>query len=324
MQRKGDIKVATNNNNISLAEKNVVTYKKKKLWPRIVKYRYFYLMFLPVFLMNLLFKYWPMLGIRFAFTKLTPFAPAKYIGFKNFENLFKDLRFTRAFSNTIYLSLINLILATVISIAFALLMNELRSKLFKSFTQTVLFLPHFISWVVTASIFYLMLSPSNGFINGILGCFGIKAKYFMIDEKMWTPIFLFANRWKETGWNTIIYFAALAGISEDLYEAAEIDGAGRVKQTWFITLPGIMNTILVVFILNLAKVLNLFESALVFSNASVMNVSDTIQYYAYRLGLQQSDYGYSTAVGLFKSVIAMLLVLISNVFSKKVKGSGII
>lgn len=301
-----------------------VTYKKTKLIARIYKYRYFYLMILPVLAMNFIFNYIPMVGIRYAFCKYNAFSPPKYIGLDNFKDLIKNPRFISAFNNTIYLSLINLLLGTVIAIVFALLMNELYNKYFKSFVQTVLYLPHFISWVVTASIFYLILSPSNGLVNQVIGALGIKPIYFMVSEKWWTPIFVFINRWKDTGWGTIIYLAALSGINGELYEAASIDGAGKLKQTWFVTIPGILNTILVVFILNLAKVLNLFEPVFVLMNAMVVNVSEVIQTYTYKVGLQKSDYGYSTAVGLFKSVISMVLVLVSNQISKKVKGEGII
>jgi putative aldouronate transport system permease protein len=202
------------------AESNVpVAPKRENLGARMLKYKYFYLMFLPVFISTIIFKYVPMAGIRFAFTKYGPFAPPKYIGFKNFETLLVNPKFIAAFKNTILLSLGNLILSTVITVIFALLMNELYNKFFKSFVQTVLYLPHFISWVVTASIFYLILSPDNGFINQILGVFGVEPKYFLIEEKWWTPIYYFINRWKDTGWGTIIYLAALSGINTELYEA---------------------------------------------------------------------------------------------------------
>ena len=153
---------------------------------------------------------------------------------------------------------------------------------------------------------------------------GYKPFYFLISEKWWTPIFLFISRWKDTGWGTIIYLAALSGINTELYEAASIDGATRLKQCFHVTLPGIMNTILVVFILDLAKVLNLFDSAFNLMNPLVYSVSDTIQIYTFRVLQQQADYGYTTAVGLFKSVTALVLVLAANQISKKIKGSGIL
>jgi ABC-type polysaccharide transport system, permease component len=265
-----------------------------------------------------------MAGIRYAFYKYNPYGPPKFIGWKNFQNLIHNAKFINAFNNTLYLSLVNLILATFIGVLFAMLMNEIKNKFFKSFTQTILYMPHFISWVVTASIFYLILSPDNGLINNILGLFGIKPIYFMVQEKWWTPIFLYVSRWKDTGWSTVIYLAALSAINTELYEAAAMDGAGKFKQALYVTLPAITNTILVVFILNLAKVLNLFEPVFVMTNPMVTQISEVIKTYTYNVGLQQADYGYSTAVGLFQSIVSLILVLISNGLSKKIKGEGIL
>lgn len=307
-----------------LAQKPVIIPKKKSLMRRIMQYKYFYLMFLPIFVFTVVFNYIPMMGIRYAFYKYNPFAPPKFIGLDNFRTLLVNPKFIAAFKNTLRLSIMNLILGMLVSIIFALLLNELYNRYFKSFVQTVLYLPHFISWVVTASIFYLILSPTDGFINQMLSFFGIEPIYFMVEEKWWTPIYYFINRWKETGWGTIIYLAALSGINPELYEAAMIDGAGRLKQTWYVTIPGIMNTILVVFILNLAKVMNIFESVFVLQNSMVLNVSEVIKTYNYKVGLLQSDYGYSTAVGLFNSVISMILVIIADKASQKIKGSGIL
>jgi putative aldouronate transport system permease protein len=291
---------------------------------RIYKYRYFYLMMLPAVALLIIFKYVPMAGVSLAFTKYTAFAPPKFIGWDNFKELIGDASFLSALKNTLILSLVNLFLGMLFSIGFALLINEIHRKLVKSVFQTILYIPHFISWVVTASIFYLILSPSGGLINQLIVGLGGKSTYFMISEKWWTPIFYLINLWKGVGWGMIIYIAALSGISDELYEAASIDGAGRLKQTWYITLPGIMNTILVVLILHLASVLNIFQSVFVLQNDLVLNVSEVIETYIYRVGLLQSDYGYSTAVGLFKSVISMILILITNNACKKIKGEGIL
>ena len=266
----------------------------------------------------------PMYGVKFAFTKYGPFAPPKFIGLDNFKTLFTNDRFLIAFKNTLTLSLLNLFIGMFVTLLFALLLNELNNRFAKSFVQTLLYLPHFLSWVVVASIFTIILSPQDGFINQILVQLGYKPFYFLISEKWWTPIFLFICRWKDTGWGTIIYLAALSGINTELYEAASIDGASRLKQCFHVTIPGIMNTILVVFILDLSKVLNIFDSAFNLMNPMVYNVSDTIQTYTFRIMSQQSDYGYTTAVGLFKSVTALVLVLAANQISKKIKGSSIL
>ncbi|MCB2352783.1 ABC transporter permease [Clostridium estertheticum] len=303
----------------SLIKKSNATVLKKML-----RYKYFYLMALPVVVITFIFYYMPMYGIKFAFTKYGPFAPAKFIGLDNFRTLFKTPQFLSAFRNTITLSLLNLFVGMIVTIVFALLLNEVKNKFAKSFVQTLLYLPHFLSWVVVASIFTIILSPQDGFINQLLVQTGHKPFYFLVSEKWWTPIFVFIARWKDTGWGTIIYLAALSGISPELYEAASIDGASRLKQCFHVTIPGIMNTILVIFILDLAKVLNLFDSVFNLMNPLVYSVSDTIQTYTFRVMSQQADYGYTTAVGLFKSVIALVLVLAANKISKKIKGSSIL
>ena len=244
--------------------------------------------------------------------------------------------FHSAFKNTLVLSIVNLLLATVFTVVVALLINEINHTWGKKIVQTVLYLPHFLSWVVAASIFMLILSAgtdatgadtsNTGFVNAILLSLGIidKPIDFLTESKCWRGVWYIMNRWKETGWGTIIYLAALSSISPDLYEAAEIDGANRLKQTWYITIPSLMNTILVVFILNLAKVMNLFESVFVLYNSLVYDVSDVIQTYTYRVGIVGNDYGYSTAIGLFKSVISLVLVTASDIISKKVRGYGIV
>lgn len=306
---------------------DITMSKRKKsnlLLQRIYKYRYFYLMMIPVIVLLIVFKYLPMAGIYLAFTKYTAFAPPQFIGWGNFKELIQDSQFLSALGNTLFLSLANLVLGMLFSIGFALLLNEIYRKIVKSIFQTILYVPHFLSWVVAASIFCLILSPSNGLVNQFIVSLGGKSIYFMISDKWWTPLFFFIERWKETGWGTIIYLAALSGINNELYEAAAIDGAGHLKQTWYITLPGILNTILVVMILQLASVLNIFEPVFVLQNPMVINVSEVIETYIYRVGLLQSDYGYSTAVGLFKSVITMVLILTTNILSKKVKGKGIL
>lgn len=300
--------------------------KRKKVWNKIKKDKFYYLMFLPVFVMTIIFNYIPMFGIRYAFYKFTPFKK-EFIGLDNFKNIFFGInsqRFWLAFKNTIILSLSNLILGIIASVVLALLLNEVYNKKIRGAIQTIVYLPHFLSWVVTASIFTIILSPQGGFINSILEAMGKEPIYFLTSEKWWRPIFLLIYRWKETGWGTIIYLAAMTSINPQLYEAAEIDGAGRWRQTIYITIPALMPTILVVFVLNLGKVLNIFESVFVLYNPMVHNVADVIGTFTYRIGMQQADYGLGTAIGLFKSLIAMILVLITNKVSQKVRGSDIL
>lgn len=331
--------MANNHDNMNFDH---VVVQKPSIKQRLYKYRWFYLMFLPVAVVLILFYYWPMLGIRYAWStyKLKQITmrtgPDYSIGWGNFKRLLTADPFQAAFKNTIILSLVNLILATVITVIVALLINEIGNAWGKKIVQTVLYLPHFLSWVVAASIFMLILSAGTdatgqdtsnmGFVNAILYNIGLidTPIDFLTESKWWRTIWYIMNRWKETGWGTIIYLAALTSISPELYEAAEIDGANRFKQTIYITLPSLMNTILIVFILNLAKIMNIFESVFVLYNSLVYDVSDVIQTYVYRVGIVGNDYGYSTAIGLFKSIISLILVTASDIVSKKVRGEGIV
>jgi len=195
----------------------------------------------------------------------------------------------------------------------------------RSFIQTIIYLPHFMSWVVVASIFTIVLSPSDGLINNVMQWFGAQdSVYFLADEKWWTPIYLFINRWKETGWGTIIYLAALTTISPEQYEAAMVDGAGRFRQMLLITLPALSTTILIVFILNLGKVLNIFESVFVLQNPMVYDTSDVLTTFAYRVGFKDGNYGLGTAIDLFKSFIGLILVLTTDAVNRKVRGSSVL
>ncbi len=301
----------------------------KNIWAKIYYYRWFYLMFLPVFIMVILFNYWPMLGCRYAFTKYIIRDPY-YVGLKHFAQMFtNDTFFWQAFRNTLVLSIVKLILNTGAAVIISLLLNELTNMAFKKTVQTIVYLPHFMSWVVVASIFRLILSVNgSGMVNQFLVNIGVLKEpiFFLGDVRYWTGTFFFINVWKDTGWSTILFLATLSGISPDLYEAAQIDGANRWKRLIYITLPALANTIITVFILNLAKVMNLFESVFVTMNDAVLNVSNVLQTYVYRktFGSGNSDYGYTTAVGLFKSFVGMILVLGCNYASKKVRGRGIV
>ena len=298
--------------------------KRNELRKSIYEYRHFYIMFLPVFILFLIFNYIPMIGVGISFFDWGIFGANEFVELDNFKALFSSKLFWRAFRNTLTLSFANLVLSMVLSVGLAVMLDDLIGKRFKKFAQTILYIPHFLSWVVVASIFTMFLSPRDGIVNKIIELFGGKSIYFLVSKAWWTPIFLLINRWKETGWGTIIFIAALSGIDQEMYEAARIDGATRIRKIIYITLPAIQGTILVVFILNLAKILNIFEPVLVMYNSSVLNVSDVLGTYVYRLGILNQDYGMSTAAGLFKSVASLVLVLGANKFSKKINGEGII
>lgn len=304
----------------------------KNLWAKAYTYRWFYLMFLPVMVMVILFYYWPMLGIRFAFTDYKIRDPY-YVGISHFYDMFtKDIYFWTAFKNTLYLSIVKLFLNTGAAVIISLMLHELSNITFKKTVQTIVYLPHFMSWVVVASLFRLILSPSeSGLVNTLLVQMHILPSiqdgiFFLGDSRYWVGTYFAINIWKDTGWGTILFLATLSGISPELYEAAQIDGANRWNRMRFITLPALSSTIITVFILNLAKVMNLFESVFVLQNDSVYDVSNVIQTFIYNktFGTGVPNYGYTTAVGLFKSLIGMTLVLSCNYASKKVRGRGIV
>ncbi len=303
------------------------TINKKPLKTRIWNNRGFYLMFLPVLIYVLIIYYWPMLGVRYAFYDYT-LKKIEFVGLKHFTKMFADADFWKAFTNTLVLSVVKLLITTGTAVIVSVFINEMANLFAKKVLQTVIYLPHFMSWTVTAAIFTLFLSTSStGFVNETLKSWGLikESIDFMHETTLWRPVYYLVNIWKETGWGTVIFLATLSGINPELYEAADIDGASRLQKIWYVTVPELLNTIIIVLILNLAKVLNLFESVFVMYNNRVFPVSDVISTYIYRKTFNGiPNYGYSTAVGLFKSVVGALLVLICNRASKKVRGRGII
>lgn len=306
--------------------------REKPLKLRIWNNRGYYMMFLPVLIFVLIMNYWPMLGIRYSFYDYKPVGQPTFAGFDHFRKMFSTAAFGVAFKNTLQLSIMRLLITTFTSVIVSVFLNEMKNLVAKKTLQTIIYLPHFMSWAVVASIFSLLLSPSStGMINGWLKDLGVLAKeqagiYFLADSKWWRPIFYIINIWKETGWGTIIFLATLSGINPELYEAADIDGATRMQKIRYVTLPALGNTILTVLILNLAKVMNMFEPVFVLYNNAVYDVSDVISTYVYRqtFAIALPNYGYSTAVGLFRSLVGGALVLICNRASKKVRGRGII
>jgi len=289
-------------------------------------------MFLPVLALALIFYYAPMLGLRYSFYEYKGIKEPVFVGLENFRKMFSMPGFRASFKNTLQLSTLKIIFNTVASVILSLLLNELLSLKFKKFAQTVIYLPHFMSWVVTASVFSLILSPTNeGLVNAFLVNFGVIEKgseiYFLGNKNWWRPAYYIINLWKDTGWGTIIFMATLSSINPELYEAASIDGAGRWQRMRFVTIPAITNTFVTVLILNLAKVMNLFESVFVLQNDAVIRQSDVLQTYIYSQTFNSGalpNYGYTTAVGLVKSLVGAAMVLICNYLSKKIRGRGIV
>lgn len=305
-----------------------IEVRKKPLKMRIWNHRGFYLMFLPVFIYVLIVYYWPMLGIRYSFYDYT-LKNIEFVGLKHFKTLFQDAKFWTAFKNTLQLSVTKLLLTTAASVIISVFINEMGNMLAKKSLQTIIYLPHFMSWTVTAAIFTLFLSTSTtGMINETLKSWGWISQSidFLHDTKLWRPVFYLVNLWKETGWGTVIFLATLSGINPELYEAADIDGASRLQKIWYVTVPALMNTVIIVLILNLAKVLNMFESVFVMYNNRVFDVADVISTYVYRKTFLTAipNYGYTTAIGLFKSLVGCVLVLLCNWASKKIRGRGIL
>ncbi len=309
------------------------TGTNRALGARIYRYKGFYVMFLPVFVFAVIFNYLPMLGIRYAFTNYNGIKKPSIVWFDNFNKMFSMPGFWTAFGNTLVISIVKLLLTTFFAVVVSLFLNEIMNIHFKKVVQTIIYLPHFLSWVVTASLFSLILAPTGqGLVNSFLVSIGVVDSgnmiYFLGSTKWWRFTYYLINVWKETGWQTVIFMATLAGMNTELYEAASIDGAGRWGKMRYITFPSLANTILTVLILNLAKVMNLFESAFVLQNDAVLDVSNVLETYIYYQSFNSGsipNYGYTTAVGLFKSIVGCLLVLICNKWSKKVReGRGIV
>ncbi|MCD7863460.1 MAG: ABC transporter permease subunit [Lachnospiraceae bacterium] len=310
--------------------------KKEKTRAAIYTHRGFYVMFLPVFIFALIFCYAPMVGVLLAFTDyngIKAITPEIFVGLENFQKMFSMSGFWTAFWNTLELSVVKLVLTTGFAVIISVLLNEIVSIRFKKVVQTIIYLPHFMSWVVVASLFSLILAPtSNGLVNTFLVQIGVidssNMIYFLGSNKWWKPVYYMINLWKETGWQTVIFMATLSGLNTDMYEAAGIDGANRFQKMIYITFPSLTNTILTVIILNLARIMNLFESVFVLQNDAVLSTSNVLETYIYYQSFNSGsipNYGYTAAVGLFKSIVGAVLVLSCNQLSKKVRdGRGIV
>ncbi|MDD2428583.1 MAG: ABC transporter permease subunit [Eubacteriales bacterium] len=278
----------------------------------------------------LLFKYLPMFGNILAFRRFRPLTGpygVSWVGFRYFEMFLNDAGFLRAFSNTLILSVSNLVINFPIPIIFAILLNELRNLRFKRLVQTVSYMPRFISTVVVISILTELLSPSSGLLNRMLQqSFGLDPVYYMNDAAYFRPLYVLTDMWQYTGWSAIIYLAAITNINAELFEAARIDGASRWQQIRFVTLPTIMPTVMVMFILKVGHLLSLgFEKVLLMYTPANSPVSDIIDTYVYRMGFQSSanQYSYATAIGLFSGLIGLILVASSNYLSRRATGESI-
>ncbi|WP_240415085.1 ABC transporter permease [Paenibacillus periandrae] len=297
------------------------------LFRRMAKNRWLYIMLLPGIFYFLAFRYLPMWGVLIAFQDFLPFKGfwgSEWVGLKHFERFFFDSNFSLLFTNTLVLALYNLIFFFPLPIMLAIMLNELRVEIVKRWVQTLIYIPHFVSWVVVVGIVYMFFSTEGGVINSMLAGLGFPKIDFLISSEWFRTMITLEVIWKESGWGTIIFLAALAGVDPQLYEAAKMDGAGRFRQLWHITLPAIRSTIMILLILRLGSFLdNGFEQIFLMLNSMNREVGDVFDTYVYIVGIQQGQFSYSTAVGLFKSVIGIILVVLSNWLSKRTTGEGL-
>ena len=291
------------------------------LWRRIWASKYLYLMFLPVFLYYVIFRYAPMLGLSIAFKNYNAFLgfdKSPWVGFKYFQQFFNSIYLWRLVSNTLLINLYDLVFNFPAAIILALLLNEVQNRRFKKVTQTITYLPYFVSSVVIASMVVQFLSPSSGIINNLIAAAGGERQYFLTQPGAFRTIYTLMNLWKNIGWNSIIFLAAISGINGELYEACMVDGGGYLRRMWHITLPGIAGTIVVLLIMRLGHVMDAgFETILLLQNNANLETSDVIGTYVYRRGLKGGEYSYGTAVGMFQSVIGFALVIFANWLSRR-------
>ncbi|WP_072331423.1 MULTISPECIES: sugar ABC transporter permease [unclassified Paenibacillus] len=292
----------------------------------MIKHKYIYLMLLPVLLYYFLFHYAPMAGAIIAFKNYTPargILESPWVGLANFKDFFESVYLWRLIRNTLTINLYELLIGFPAPIILALLLNEVRSRIFKRSVQTITYLPHFISVVVAVGM-VLDFFASDGIINSLVTGLGGKPTSYMTEPNLFYSIFVGSNIWQHLGWKSIIYLAALSAIDPSLYEAANVDGAGRWAKLKHITLPGIMPIIVIMLILQIGSMMSVgFEKVMLMYNPSIYETADVISTFVYRKGLQDMNYSYSTAVGLFNSAINFTLLLLANTISRKVSENSL-
>ena len=303
-------------------------YMKSRLWREIKKHKYLFLLLLPAIIWYLVFCYLPMYGAIIAFKELNyslGIMRSPWVGLKYFRMLFGDPEFFRVFTNQLSISISMLITNFPIPVVLALMLNEIGRTKLKRFFQTAYTFPHFISWVVVSALFFNLLS-TNGAINQISGLLGLKSQNILMDSTTFRLFLYFSHAWKEAGWGTIIYLAAITGVDPELYQAAEVDGAGRWKKMLNITWPGIRGTVSVLLVLAVGGILTTgFDQILNLYNPLVMDTSDIIDTYVYRTAiLSGGNFSYTAALGLFKSVITLFMISSANFAVKKMGEEGIL
>ena len=303
---------------------------ERTAWERfckdVIRDKWLYLLLLPGIVFLIIFRYIPIFGNVIAFMDYNPYDASQnvWVGLKHFQDLLTRPQFLQVFGNTLYISILKMVCGFPIPIILALMMNEMKNLKFKKVAQTLLYLPNFISWVVLAGLIMNMLDPDTGLVTSIINSISGEKIQVLTDTRYFVPMLIITDIYKGAGWGTIIYFAALSGVDPQLYEAAEIDGARKWKQLFHITLPSITPTIVVMLILSCNNIVNAgFDQIFMLYTATVYSVADIIDTYLYRIGIQRADYSFSTAAGLFKSVIALVMILIVNTVAKKTGNEGI-
>lgn len=299
-----------------------------KSWKNSFKrdWQLYLLLLLPV-AMVIIFKYASYPGLRIAFLDYKPalgYDGSKFIGFGTFQRIFKDADFLKALKNTLIFNFADLIVGFPMPIILAILLNEIHFKRFKKLSQTILYLPHFLSWVIVASIFTQLLKPETGLVNVLITNLGGQSVPFLTEKYHWAVSYIVIAVWQGMGWGTIIYLAAITGINGELYEAATIDGAGRFGKIWHVTLPGIKGTIVTLLIMNLGRMMgSSFERLYSFDNVMVTDFQYQLSIYIYEKGLQAGNFSMATAVGLFQSLVGLILVIASDRFAKLLGEDGL-
>jgi putative aldouronate transport system permease protein len=289
----------------------------KRWWP-------YYAMMAPGLLFFVVWHYFPIWEAKMAFEQVRIIPPNIWVGLKHFQTLFASPVFWQVLANTLIISTMKIVFVFPIPIVVALLLNEVRGGRFRKFVQSAIYLPHFLSWVVIAGIFIALLSPSDGAVNQIAGFFGAKPSSFMTDGNASRWVLVISEIWRSAGWDSLLYLAAIIGIDQSLYEAAEIDGANRWQKILYVTIPGIAPTIATLFILNMGMFLSADLNQVVnFLNDVNRGSIDILDTYVYRIGLRTGEYSLATAAGLFKAVLGMGMILVAHFVSKRLTGKGV-
>ncbi|MDR6550768.1 ABC transporter permease subunit [Paenibacillus qinlingensis] len=294
---------------------------------RIVRNYDLYLLLLPTLAYFIIFHYIPMYGVQIAFKNFNPIKGimgSPWVGLDNFERFFQSYQLGTIIRNTLGISVYELLVAFPAPIILALMINQLTNERFKRFVQTVTYAPHFISTVVVAGIVYLLLSPKTGAVNSLLGMFHIEPIFFMGSPEWFKTVFVFSGIWQNIGWGTIIYLAALTAVNPEYHEAAVVDGASKLQRVFHIDIPAILPTVIIMLIMNMGHMMSVgFEKVYLMQNQLNIDSSETIQTYVYKAGLVQAQYSYSSAIGLFNTVINFILLLSVNQIAKSLKQSSL-